>query len=113
MVPLDSVAGNTLIGMFTRLILRKPFQVARAAILLTLRSWLWALGLGPCLVPGPESVLGVRSAVLCARELSVARADTNRHCKDPPARTKDSDRGPKDQERTRGPGPKDYASSRS
>src|SRR5262249_46385884 len=31
-VPLDSVAGNTLIGMFTRLILRKPFQVARAAI---------------------------------------------------------------------------------
>src|SRR5437763_6960549 len=31
-VALDSVAGNTLIGMFTRLILRKPFQVARAAI---------------------------------------------------------------------------------
>src|SRR5437870_2081661 len=31
-VPLDSVAGNTLIGMFTRLIFRKPFQVGRAAI---------------------------------------------------------------------------------
>src|SRR5216684_7597782 len=30
--PLDSVAGNTLIGMFTRLIFRKPFHVARAAI---------------------------------------------------------------------------------
>ena len=30
--PLDSVAGNTLIGMLTRLILRKPFHVARAAI---------------------------------------------------------------------------------
>src|SRR5262245_56812051 len=29
--PLDSVAGNTLIRMFTRLIFRKPFQVARAA----------------------------------------------------------------------------------
>src|SRR5204862_1361074 len=37
MVPLDSVAGNTLMGMFTRLILRKPFQVARAAIAFTLR----------------------------------------------------------------------------
>src|SRR5437588_2844165 len=33
MVPLDSVAGNTLIGMFTRLTLRKPFHVARAAIM--------------------------------------------------------------------------------
>jgi hypothetical protein len=32
-VPLDSVAGNTLIGMFTRLIFRKPFQVARAAMI--------------------------------------------------------------------------------
>src|SRR6185295_18425242 len=31
-VALDSVAGNTLIGMFTRLIFRKPFHVARAAI---------------------------------------------------------------------------------
>src|SRR5438034_6470903 len=31
-VPLDSVAGNTLIGMFTRLIFRKPFQVGRAAM---------------------------------------------------------------------------------
>src|SRR5436309_6569176 len=31
-VPLDSVAGNTLMGMFTRLIFRKPFQVAREAI---------------------------------------------------------------------------------
>src|SRR4030095_15653869 len=31
-VPADSVAGNTLIGMFTRLIFRNPFQVARAAI---------------------------------------------------------------------------------
>src|SRR5206468_3228268 len=31
-VPLASVAGNTLIGMFTRLIFRKPFHVARAAI---------------------------------------------------------------------------------
>src|SRR4051812_27359891 len=30
MVPADSVAGNTLIGMFTRLIFRKPFHVARA-----------------------------------------------------------------------------------
>src|SRR5260370_34521447 len=30
--PLDSVAGNNLIGMFTRLIVRKPFHVARAAI---------------------------------------------------------------------------------
>src|SRR4029453_15329838 len=30
--PLDSVAGNTLMGMFTRLILRKPFQVARGAM---------------------------------------------------------------------------------
>src|SRR5204863_8654824 len=30
--PLDSVAGNTLIGMFTRLIFRKPFQVGRAAM---------------------------------------------------------------------------------
>src|SRR2546422_5351891 len=35
-VPLDSVAGNTLIGMFTRLIFRNPFQVARAAIALPL-----------------------------------------------------------------------------
>src|SRR4029077_6532695 len=26
----DSVAGNTLMGMFTRLIFRKPFHVARA-----------------------------------------------------------------------------------
>src|SRR3954452_19754168 len=34
-VPLDSVAGNTLIGMFTRLIFRKPFQVARTAIVVT------------------------------------------------------------------------------
>src|SRR5256885_12263674 len=32
MVPADSVAGNTLIGMFTRLIFRNPFHVARAAI---------------------------------------------------------------------------------
>src|SRR5262252_3167361 len=31
-VPLDSVAGNTLTGMFTRLTFRKPFHVARAAI---------------------------------------------------------------------------------
>ena len=31
-VPLDSVAGNTLMGMVTRLIFRKPFQVARAAM---------------------------------------------------------------------------------
>src|SRR5438270_517847 len=30
--PLDSVAGNTLIGMFTRLIFRNPFHVALAAI---------------------------------------------------------------------------------
>src|SRR5215831_17459704 len=30
----DSVAGNTLIGMFTRLIFRKPFQVALAAIVM-------------------------------------------------------------------------------
>src|SRR3989442_13461242 len=36
-VPLDSVAGNTLIGMFTRLIFRKPFQVARAAITVSYR----------------------------------------------------------------------------
>src|SRR5712691_8905695 len=35
--PLDSVAGNTLIGMFTRLIFRKPFHVARAAIGLSYR----------------------------------------------------------------------------
>jgi hypothetical protein len=33
MVPLASVAGNTLIGMFTRLIFKKPFQVALADIL--------------------------------------------------------------------------------
>jgi hypothetical protein len=33
--PLDSVAGNTLIGMFTRLIFRKPFQVARALIVVS------------------------------------------------------------------------------
>jgi hypothetical protein len=31
-VPFDSVAGNTLMGMFTRLIFRNPFQVARAAM---------------------------------------------------------------------------------
>src|ERR1041384_5555335 len=31
-VAAESVAGNTRIGMFTRLILRKPFQVGRAAI---------------------------------------------------------------------------------
>ena len=30
----DSVAGNTLIGMFTRLTFRKPFQVARAPMVL-------------------------------------------------------------------------------
>src|SRR6516225_1579632 len=35
-VALDSVAGNTLMGMFTRLILRYPFQVALAAICLSL-----------------------------------------------------------------------------
>src|SRR4051812_16678812 len=46
--PLDSVAGNTLIGMFTRLIFRKPFHVARAAIVVLigisqfgLHSGLW------------------------------------------------------------------------
>src|SRR5947208_10559204 len=38
MVPLDSVAGNTLIGMFTRLIFRKPFQVALAAMASFYRS---------------------------------------------------------------------------
>src|SRR5437762_1049187 len=32
MVAAESVAGNTRIGMFTRLILRKPFQVGRAAM---------------------------------------------------------------------------------
>src|SRR5580765_2171634 len=31
-VALDSVAGNTLMGMFTRLTFRYPFQVARAAM---------------------------------------------------------------------------------
>src|SRR4029450_10931378 len=31
-VAAESVAGNTRIGMFTRLILRKPFQVGRAGI---------------------------------------------------------------------------------
>jgi hypothetical protein len=37
MEPLDSVAGNTLIGMFTRLIFRKPCHVARAAIAIVYR----------------------------------------------------------------------------
>jgi hypothetical protein len=32
MVAAESVAGNTRTGMFTREILRKPFQVGRAAI---------------------------------------------------------------------------------
>src|SRR5687768_628478 len=32
MVAADSVAGNTFTGMLTRLTLRKPFHVARAAI---------------------------------------------------------------------------------
>ena len=32
-MPLDSVAGNTFIGMLTRLIFRNPFQVDRAAII--------------------------------------------------------------------------------
>src|SRR3982074_2764203 len=32
MVAAESVAGNTRTGMFTRLILRKPFQVGRAAM---------------------------------------------------------------------------------
>ena len=32
MVAAESVAGNTRIGMFTRLIFRKPFQVGRAAM---------------------------------------------------------------------------------
>src|SRR3954452_20286197 len=32
MVAAESVAGNTLTGMFTRLIFRNPFQVGRAAI---------------------------------------------------------------------------------
>src|SRR5918993_3678447 len=36
-VPLDSVAGNTLMGMFTRLTFKKPFQVALAAIWLLYR----------------------------------------------------------------------------
>src|SRR5438445_12014244 len=45
-VPLDSVAGNTLIGMFTRLIFRKPFQVARAAIELV-ASWQCRVRLQP------------------------------------------------------------------
>src|SRR6188474_758965 len=37
-VPLDSVAGNTFIGMFTRLTFRKPFHVALAAIKSTVVS---------------------------------------------------------------------------
>src|SRR5215470_6932503 len=47
-VALDSVAGNTLMGMFTRLTLRYPFQVARAAMrdilseLLAASYWLLA-----------------------------------------------------------------------
>ena len=36
MVAADSVAGNTLTGMFTRLTLRKPFQVGRGGIQRTL-----------------------------------------------------------------------------
>jgi hypothetical protein len=31
-VRLDSVAEDTLIGMFTRMIFRKPFEVARGAM---------------------------------------------------------------------------------
>src|SRR5215813_10772650 len=83
-VALDSVAGNTLMGMFTRLTLRYPFQVARAAMrdilaeLLAASYWLlaasyWLLAASYWLLAARYSRLATGGSLLAARYLLAAR----------------------------------------
>src|SRR6476646_8256377 len=62
MVAAESVAGNTRTGMFTRLILRKPFQVGLAAMGALSAGWRFpatrlhgfSMGVYACLLTGDE-----------------------------------------------------------